>query len=101
MKRYIVHCSVGYAGMDVAEPLLMDDNHTEAELNEACWDLAVNNADRYGYYPPSDDGCEDESDYESDNIEGYPEIYNPDEHDMLRPGGGSFESDFKWMEEKW
>jgi hypothetical protein len=39
-----------------------------------------------------EDGIEDEGpDY-------WIEEYNPDEHDMLRAGGGSFEDDFKGWE---
>lgn len=94
MTKYIVHLNVGYAGMDSVEALELPDNHTQKELDDACWDMAVDHAERYGYYPPSDDTDDDNDEFVSENIEGWPEVYNPKKHDMLRAGGGSFADDF-------
>jgi hypothetical protein len=100
MKRYVVFLEVGYAGMDTCEALSMPDDHTEEELSQAAWDMAVDHASSYGVkvgdsYDPDD---EEEDYYSGENVEGYAELYDPEKHDMLRPGGGSFLKDFEEME---
>lgn len=97
MKHYIVHMYVGYAGMDGHDLLSMPDDATEEEVQDEAHLMALAHAESYGYYPPSDEYPEEEeeeddweSDQISDNIEGYAEPYDPDKHDMLRAGGGSF-----------
>lgn len=95
MTKYIVHMSVGYCGMDAHAALELNDDHTEKELSDACWEMALDNASMYGYYPPSDDMDEDDDDeYVTEGIESHPEIYDPEKHDMHRCGGGSFAEDF-------
>lgn len=101
MKHYIVHMSVGYAGMDAYAALSMPDDATEEEVDQEAWYMALDHAESYGYYPPDCDYDEEDeeedswnSDKISDNIEGCPELYNPEKHDMHRSGGGSFQQDF-------
>jgi|AntAceMinimDraft_5_1070358.scaffolds.fasta_scaffold00341_9 hypothetical protein len=96
MKRYIVHCCTGWVGSDAYLPLEMPDNHTEAELSAACWEMAVDHAQFFGYeeYPDDYDEAEDDGEIYSDGIDGHPELYDPAKHDMHRTGGGSFEGDF-------
>jgi hypothetical protein len=105
MRKMIVHLSVGFAGMDAYEALLVEDDATEDEIAQEAWHMALDHAERYGYYPTDDyseDG-EDEDDggwdrdHYSHNIEGCAEDYDPDRHDMKRAGGGSFELDFAGM----
>jgi hypothetical protein len=65
----------------------MPDDHTEEDLSEAVWDMALANAESYGYYPMSEahDVFEDEEHEDSytDNIEGWAELYDPEKHDGL------------------
>lgn len=104
MRKMIVHLSVGFAGMDGYEALLVEDDATEEEIAQEAWYMALDHAERYGYYP-TDDYREDDEDEDdpwnrdsySDNIDGCAEDYDPDRHDMHRAGGGSFELDFAGM----
>ena len=102
MRKMIVHLRVGFAGMDAYEALLVEDSATEDEIQQEAWYMALDHAERYGYYPADDceDDCEDDgwdSDKYSSNIEGWAEDYVPEKHDMHRPGGGSFEQYFARM----
>lgn len=55
---------------------------TNEILDGDAWEFAVNNAEMYGVYPYPEDLDEDEDTEEySDNIEGYWEDYDPEEHD--------------------
>lgn len=94
MRKLIAHLITGRMGSDAHVAVAFDDDATESEIGEELYNMAVENAESYGIYPYPDyevDG--DENDY-TDNIEGYYEEYDPEKHDMLRSGGGSFESDF-------
>ena len=101
MRKMIVHLSVGFAGMDGTEALLVEDDATEEAIAQEAWLMAVNHAERYGYYPAdlySESEDEEDADWNSDsysdNIDGWAEDYVPERHDMHRAGGGSFEQDF-------
>lgn len=106
-KVYWVGSSTGYAGMDGSDILVLDENHTESELDDRVWELAIENAEMYGiyhqdYYP--DEAAEQEADEDgpdwrddeyTDAIEGWYEEYDPEKHDMLVPGGSSWESEIQ------
>lgn len=104
MKKYIVFMYVGFCGMDGVEALCMDDNHTQEELENAVWEMAVNHAEMYGYYPEheapedydpdSEDFDENSGDNYVDSIEGYAEEYDPEKHDG-HSIGGSWDSEFE------
>ena len=95
MIKYIVHTYTGYCGSDNYYALEMEDDHSEEDLDRIVWEMAVENADRYGYYPPDEDGNDDDDDESiSNGIEGHAELYDPEKHDQHRPGGGSFAQDF-------
>lgn len=96
MKRYVVFLDTGYVGMDTCEALSMPDDHTESELSRVVWDMAVEHASSYGIEPS--DGFDPEDEYSGENIGGAAELYDPEKHDMLHPGGGSFLEDFENME---
>jgi hypothetical protein len=96
MKRYVVFLETGYAGMDTCEALSMPDDHTEEELSQAAWDMAVDHASSHDI--EASDCIETEEEYSGENVEGWAEPYDPEKHDMLRPGGGSFLEDFEYME---
>lgn len=101
-KVWFVSMHTGYCGSDGHDILVMPEDATDEEVQNAAWEMAVEHASHYGYYPPNefDGGCED--DYEdngdgeesiSDNIEGYAVPYDPELHDMYKAGGGSFMND--------
>lgn len=92
--------SVGYAGMDACDILMMPDDATEDEVQEEAYQMAVQHAESYGYYPRyeydlSDEDEELDGDHYTDGIEGWAELYDPKKHDMKRSGGGSFADDFE------
>lgn len=97
MRKIILQGSGKYVGMDFAEALLVPDDTTIEQLDEYAWEAAVASADMYGYYLVEDySEDEDASEYEvtGDDLCGSWEDYDPEKHDMLRAGGGSFEDDF-------
>jgi hypothetical protein len=99
MKRYVVELETGYVGMTTHEALSMPEDHTDDELAQTVWDMAVDHASSYGIYAGDCFDLEDEEEcYSGENIGGYAELYDPEKHDMLRPGGGSFLDDFEVME---
>ena len=87
MRRMVVHCYLDHVGMDSVEALLVEDDATQEEIDEQAWQMALDNADMYGYYPP-DWANEDEEDEDcvDHGIGGTAEDYDPDKHDMLRSG---------------
>ena len=87
MRKLIVHLMTGYCGEDAHEALEIGDDYTTQEIDDICWNLAIQNAESYGH---GDDG----DDEFSERIEYIWEDYDPEKHDMLRSGGGSFEEDF-------
>ena len=75
-----------YVGTDYCEALGTFDSL------DAAMDVAADRSWETWEPDTDEDGIEDEGpDY-------WIEEYNPDKHDMLRAGGGSFEEDFKALE---
>lgn len=96
MRKLIAHLITGYAGSDARVAVTFDDDTPERVISDELYDMAVQHAEAYGIYPYPDEDLgedDDENDY-TDNIEAYYEVYDPEKHDMLRAGGGSFENDF-------
>lgn len=60
----------GYAGMDSHEAYLVPDHVTDNELDEWAYYKAVDHAESYGIYPPSEDDFEEEGEYSGENIDG-------------------------------
>lgn len=87
MRKLIVHLMTGYCGEDAHEALEIGDDYTTQEIDDICWNLALDNAESYGY--------EEADPYLFERIEYIWEDYDPNEHDMHRSGGGSFEDDFR------
>jgi hypothetical protein len=90
MRKIVLFLHTGYCGMDSHEFWEVSPAATDDELNELCWERAVQHADMYGIYPRSE--YEDEPEFEdgdqySDNIEGSFQDYDPDKHDGYRVGG--------------
>jgi hypothetical protein len=85
MRKIFFMLRTGYCGSNAYDVLEFEDDVTEDQLNEVAWDMAVQNAESYGYYLCSDDCYDDECEEEhpgSTNIEGSWEEYDPAEHDM-------------------
>lgn len=77
----------GTVGTDHAQLLEMPEDHTQEELDDVVWQMALDHADSYGYYPvewaPDVFEDEEEEDQYTDNIEGWAELYDPKKHDGL------------------
>lgn len=79
MRKIVLRGSAGIVGTDYCE-LYEADNETDEELSDIAWETAVNWAQSYGV----EEGEEDEEGYENfQNIDGWWEEYNPEEHDGL------------------
>jgi hypothetical protein len=92
MRKLIVFANTGYAGEELVDAFVVDHSTTETEIREIAWGIAVDNAESYGHYIGDED--EEGDVYESDMVDAYWEDYDPEKHDDLRSGGGSFEEDF-------
>lgn len=83
-KVWFVTCHTGYCGMDSHEVLVLPAHYSDDEVQEIAWEMAVENAAMFGIYPPEDleddEEC-DEPEYSGENIEGFAEPYNAEEHD--------------------
>ena len=96
MRKLIATLYTGYCGSDGHEAFAVEDGTSESEINEIVYDMALNHAEKYGYYPypDNDEDLDEENDDYSWGIEGAWEDYVPEQHDRYRAGGGSFENDF-------
>ena len=78
----------GYCGEDCHDAFAVDDNTSEDEINNLCYDMCIEHAESYGHYVGLDEnGWEYEPEYDW-------WYYKGAEDDMYRAGGGSFEEDF-------
>ena len=107
-KVWFVTLHTGYCGSVGYDILVMPADATQEQIDDAAWQMALENAAIYGYYPPSegsDDWEEDEEmdtdgDNVSSNIEGYAVPYEYKLHDMHHSGGGSFMNDSAYKRAK-
>lgn len=76
-----------YVGTDYCDALGIYDSLDDAQ------DDALDYA--YSNWEPEE---EEDSELEDENPEYWIEEYNPDVHDELKAGGGSFKKDFEGME---
>jgi hypothetical protein len=76
--------------MESHEVVEYPDDVTDLELDDDAWQGALDHAESYGIYPPSDedfdeDGFEKETEdspcYSGENIDGFWEEYNSEKHD--------------------
>lgn len=89
-------------GMDAAEAFLFDDNATELEINDTIHHYAVEHVESFysvvGYEVSDEEYYESCNEYiREEEVDSYWEIYNGEEHDSKRAGGGSFEEDFEYL----
>lgn len=100
MRKIIVHCDNSKSvGCDTYKPILVDDNATEEQINEIAWQMSCEWAGAYwdvldaSEYDITDEECE-VSCISTEDIEYSWWDYNPEVHDGLRTGGGSFKEDY-------
>lgn len=72
MRKILLTMHTGYAGMSSHEAWLIPEGVFDNELDDWAWERAVDYADSYGIYPPSDssENEDDEPEYPGDNIDG-------------------------------
>lgn len=86
--KIIISMDAGMAGTDSMEAFILGQDYTDEELGDIAWQMGVDHASMYGIYPryeleemSEEELAEvDEEDY-SDNIEGWWEEYNEEEHE--------------------
>lgn len=104
MRKIIFRGSSKTVGTDFAEAQLVPDDTTDEQLSQYAYDISVENAQMYGW-DLVDDYSTDENQYDnevtSDDLEYWWEEYDPEEHEGLRAGGGSFEDDFSLQSEQY
>lgn len=85
MRRIVIGMFAGFAGTDAWEFYEVPDEISDEELSDFAWECAKNHAEMYGVYPREEyDEVEDlecSGDSYSDNIDGWWELYDPNEHD--------------------
>lgn len=107
MRRIVFKSTTGYCGMDGHDFQVYPDNVTEKELDDEAWQLALDNAESYGYYhaPYYEEEIanleedSEELDQYIDSIEGWWEDYDPEKHEGLAIGE-SVEETFKRLEKR-
>ena len=88
--KILITLRTGYCGMDSHKFFEVPDDMDEAELSDMCWEMALENAARYGIYDANsveDDGIGINGANLSYNIEGSWALYDPKKHDGKRVGG--------------
>lgn len=84
MRKIVILCQMDIVGTDSWEFVEVEDTTTDEELDALAYELAVENAAMYGFYPASDETSEEETD---DNIGGIWYDYVPELHDMHTNSG--------------
>lgn len=94
MRKLFVKTETNTVGTGGYYFIEVPDDMTEAAIEDIIWNLALENADMHGIYPPSDSwpefsDDEDEEDYDEgdDNIGGCYTIYDPKKHDRYTYNG--------------
>lgn len=92
MRKIVFGLYGGAVGTDAWEFYEVPEDVTDEELSDYAWELAVDHAAMYGYYPRyeyegelSEEELEDEC--YTEYIDGWWEPYDPDKHDGHRVGG--------------
>ena len=82
----VLRMYTGTLGTDAAEFYLVPLDITQKELDDLAWELACQNAESFGIYPPDPEGTDEDNEDADENIDGYFELYVPSKHDGLRVG---------------
>lgn len=84
MRKLVVHMSTGYCGEDWWDILAVSRDAQDYEIDQLAWQMTLEHGFSYGH---EDDEAQDMFEYAWFD-------YVPEDHDMYRGGGGSFEEDF-------
>lgn len=94
MRKIVIGMHAGMAGTDAWEFYEVPEVVTNKELEDFAWQCGKDHAEMYGiYHKPEYLDCEDlseeelDSDFYSENIEGWFEEYDPDKHDGYSMNG--------------
>ncbi len=89
--KIVVHATTNTVGTDSWYFIAVDENISTKELDDIAQDLANDNAEQYGIYPPpEDEGDEEDDEYNDtydDSISGIWYPYEPEKHDMYTTNG--------------
>ena len=88
--RVIFGANAGQVGTDAYEFYVLTSDWPERQLSDEAWQFALTNAEMYGIYNRgdySDEEIDGDDDSYSDSIDGWFEIYDPEQHDGFRVGG--------------
>ena len=84
-RKIVIHSETNSVGTDSWDFIEVDVNTTDKELDDLAWEYALNNAESYGIYPPSD--ADTDEDGADDNIGGCWYDYVPEDHDIYTCSG--------------
>jgi hypothetical protein len=85
--KIVIHCQTGQCGTDSWEFVEVHPEYTNHELDILAWQVALDNAEMYDIYPPSEE--DDPEDAPGDaNICGCWYHYDPKLHDRYSSGSG-------------
>lgn len=86
MRKIIAYCPGPTVGCDTYEAFSYPDDYTDEEISKDLFSWAAEHYERYGY--------DEDEEYFEFEIDYSFEDYDPEKHDGLRAGGGSFEDAF-------
>jgi len=85
--KIVIGMGAGMAGTDHMDAYILTQDYIDEELGDIAWQMGVDHASMYGVYPryeleemSEEDLAEVNEDDYSDNIEGWWEEYNAEEH---------------------
>lgn len=92
MRKIVIGMDTSMVGTDGWEFYEVPDHVTDEQLDEFAWQRGLEHAEMYGiYYRPhyEDELTEEELDLDSytENIDGWWEEYDPEQHDKLSMTG--------------
>ena len=97
-KKIVIHSVTNTSGTDSWEFIEVPADMPDNDLYELAWQFAVENAETYGIYPPSDNEDDDIEAEPDDSIEGIWYIYDPKLHNRYTHNGTpSWHSVYKYL----
>ena len=95
MRKLIVNVGFDRVGCEGTYSLIVDDDTTQDEMDRIAFDMAVEHAGQYVDVVEYYEDNEDQKDCVAlEDIWGHAEDYDPEKHDDLKPGGGTWQNDF-------
>lgn len=93
MRKIIAFFDVNMVGCEGIEAMEVDENATDREIDDCVSQAACEYAESW-----EEGETEEEVEDFWQGVGGHWEDYVPKKHDMLKPGGGSFQDDFDRMD---